>query len=418
MWTPGEYTYNEFNTFHMRVSLDIQDGLRKSNPRLEMEGAVYAILCLLDSKLEALPPDAVLLDEAEQDNLLSSAFVECFGREIVFGFVRTGRTIVIAVRSEDPSEGDEEEFLRNLSRDAMSLHYVIEDNIGDAVGISISPAFDSFAYCEQVACEALTAADFVRFAGMPALVITPQYCDNVKQIIGDRNPDHRISNYERPIISAMLNGNLAHAERIVNDLLTAHLMDPLYVFPSVRSAILNTMRTCQSLCYMDPRAFANNTPRLPLLQEAMKVCPTADKMRTLIHEYFELLASYMRQNREEEMRNERMNKIIKYIEEHIFDPLLGAPMVCDEFDMSTTYFSRIFKADMGVNFSVFLQTLRITKAKNLLLETDMSLNEIAQNVGYISSKNLFRLFKRYEGMSPSAYRQMAGKSNVPDEGEE
>ena len=93
-------------------------------------------------------------------------------------------------------------------------------------------------------------------------------------------------------------------------------------------------------------------------------------------------------------------------------------MVCDEFDMSTTYFSRIFKAEMGVNFSVFLQTLRITKAKNLLLETDMSLNEIAQNVGYISSKNLFRLFKRYEGMSPSAYRQMAGKSNVPDEGEE
>ena len=92
-------------------------------------------------------------------------------------------------------------------------------------------------------------------------------------------------------------------------------------------------------------------------------------------------------------------------------------MVCDEFNMSTTYFSRIFKEDLGVNFSVYLQTLRITKAKKLLLESDMNLNAIAQEVGYISSQNLLRLFKRYEGMSPSAYRQMAGGTYIPDDEE-
>ena len=140
-------------------------------------------------------------------------------------------------------------------------------------------------------------------------------------------------------------------------------------------------------------------------------------MRAFIHEYFEVLESNVRQNHEAEARTERMDKVLKYISNHASDPMLGAPMVCDEFNMSTTHFSRIFKENVGVNFSVYLQTLRITKAKKLLLETDMNLNAIAEQVGYNGSQNLLRLFKRYEGVTPSSYRQMAGGKYIPDEEE-
>ena len=248
-------------------------------------------------------------------------------------------------------------------------------------------------------------------------VVTPLYCQNVKDILERRTPDYRISNYERPLISAVLNNNFAHAERIVNDLLTANLIDPLCVFPFVRSNMLITMRTCQSLCSSDPRAFADEEPRLPRLQRAIMECPTEVAMRAFIHEYFEVLESNVRQNHEAEARTERMDKVLKYISNHASDPMLGAPMVCDEFNMSTTHFSRIFKENVGVNFSVYLQTLRITKAKKLLLETDMNLNAIAEQVGYNGSQNLLRLFKRYEGVTPSSYRQMAGGKYIPDEEE-
>lgn len=415
MWTPNGYTYNEFSVFGLKVSLDLQNGLMKNNPDIVMEGALYAVLCILDPDLEALSPDAIPLDE-EGRTLFGYSIIECFGRERVTAFVRAGRTIVLALRTDGTES--EEEFVREMATYAMDFHYSVEDNIGYPVSVSVSPVFDSFDYCEQVACEALTAADFVRFVELPTPVVTPQYCANVKDIVEKRNPDYHISNYERPIISAVLNDNLAHAERIVNDLLTAHLVDPLYVFPSVRPNMVNIMRICQSMCCLEPRAFADETPRLPFIQEAMRVCPTSAAMRALIHEYFELLDSYARQNREAEARTDSMNKILKYIAKNVSNPLLGAPMVCDEFNMSTTYFSRIFKEDLGVNFSVYLQTLRITKAKKLLLESDMNLNAIAQEVGYISSQNLLRLFKRYEGMSPSAYRQMAGGKADPDMEEE
>ena len=414
VWMPKGYTYNEFSVFGIKTSLDLQDGLLLSNPKLEREGALYAVLCILAANLKVLPVNAIPLDEAGRDSLTRSV-VESFGREKSFGYVRAGRTIVLMVRTEGAGGPEsEEEFLSELEAAAINFHYSVEDNIGYPISISISPIFDSFNYCEQVACEALTAADFVRFVEMPTPVVSSNYCASIKQIIGKRYPDHRIKNYERPIISAMLNENLAQAERIVNDFLTAHLMDPLYVFPSIRSNMVNIMRICQSMCCMDPWAFATEVPKIPHLQKAMSVCPVADTMRALIHEYFEHLDSYVRQNRDTEAQNERMNKILKYIYANVSNPLLGAPMVCDEFGMSTTYFSRIFKEDTGVNFSVFLQTLRITKAKNLLLETNMTLNAIAQEVGYISSQNLLRLFKRYEGMSPSAYRQMAGRTYAPE----
>ena len=418
MWKPDGYTYNEFSVFGLKVSLDLKNGLVKNNPEIVLEGALYAVFCILDPDLEALSADAILADETGKVEF-SDVLLECFGREKAFAFVRAGRTVVVVIRTEGTAGPEqEEEFAREIASGANTLHFSVEDNLGYPVAVTVGPIFDSFENCEQVACEALTAADFVRFVELPTPVVTPQYCASVKEIIEKRNPDYHISNYERPIISAVLNDNLAHAERIVNDLLTAHLMDPLYVFPSVRANMFNIMRICQSMCCLEPRAFADETPRLPFIQEAMRVCPTSAAMRALIHEYFELLDSYARQNREAEARTDRMNKILKYIAKNVSNPLLGAPMVCDEFNMSTTYFSRIFKEDLGVNFSVYLQTLRITKAKKLLLESDMNLNAIAQEVGYISSQNLLRLFKRYEGMSPSAYRQMAGGKADPDMEEE
>lgn len=415
MWMTDGYTYNEFNVFGLKVTLDLQDSLRRSNPQIELDGALYVAVCLLDRTMDALPVNTPPMDETGKAEL-SRVFVECFGRELPFAFVRAGRAIVFVVRTEAPTgpEG-EQDFLDEAVTYANHFSFALEDELGYAVSLAVSPVFDSFECCEQASCEALTEADFVRFVELPSPLVTPQYCASVKQLIGKKHPDYRIGNYERPIISAVLNDNLAHAERIVNDLFTAHLMDPLYVFPSIRSNMLSIMRMCQSMCCLDPRAFTDETPRLPLLQKEMGLCPTVDRMRALIHEYFELLDSYRRQHREAEARNERMDKILKYIYENISNPLLGAPMVCDEFNMSTTYFSRVFKEDMGVNFSVFLQTLRITRAKTLLLETDMTLNAIAREVGYIGSQNLLRLFKRYEGMSPSSYRQMAGGTYIPDE---
>ena len=56
--------------------------------------------------------------------------------------------------------------------------------------------------------------------------------------------------------------------------------------------------------------------------------------------------------------------------------------------------------------SKYIQTSRVELAKKLLLETDLSINEITEQVGYEYALSFTRLFKKYEQVSPSEYRQI------------
>ncbi|MNW14569.1 Urease operon transcriptional activator [compost metagenome] len=59
---------------------------------------------------------------------------------------------------------------------------------------------------------------------------------------------------------------------------------------------------------------------------------------------------------------------------------------------------------MGINFSDYLEDLRMTLAKELLAETELPVFEIAERVGYSSSNTFCRAFKRINGVSTSAFR--------------
>lgn len=70
----------------------------------------------------------------------------------------------------------------------------------------------------------------------------------------------------------------------------------------------------------------------------------------------------------------------------------------------TSYYSQWFQKKNGVSVQEYLQKLRLQEAKRLLRETSYSVLAIAQQVGYEQQASLTRIFKQYEGMTPSAYR--------------
>jgi len=60
---------------------------------------------------------------------------------------------------------------------------------------------------------------------------------------------------------------------------------------------------------------------------------------------------------------------------------------------------------MGMTVRSFLQRLRIEKACSLMDESDLTLSQIAQQVGYTDSKHFADLFRRHKDMSPKAYKK-------------
>ncbi|MEN9575062.1 MAG: hypothetical protein RL514_2917 [Verrucomicrobiota bacterium] len=93
----------------------------------------------------------------------------------------------------------------------------------------------------------------------------------------------------------------------------------------------------------------------------------------------------------------------QFIEEHRTEDLsLG--MLAKAVNTSTFYFCKMFKKGTGINFTDYLSRVRIEKAKNLLLNPNLRISEIAYEVGFQSLTHFNRIFKKLVGQSPTEYR--------------
>ena len=72
--------------------------------------------------------------------------------------------------------------------------------------------------------------------------------------------------------------------------------------------------------------------------------------------------------------------------------------------MNRSYLSHLFKEKTGDTFINYVNSVRLLKAKQLLKDTDKKLYTIAKAVGYDNVKYFFRVFKRYEKVTPEQYR--------------
>lgn len=93
----------------------------------------------------------------------------------------------------------------------------------------------------------------------------------------------------------------------------------------------------------------------------------------------------------------------EFINEHQTEDLrLG--QVAKAVHTSTFYFCKMFKKVTGINFTDYLSRVRIEKAKNLLLNPNLRVSEIAFEVGFQSLTHFNRVFKKILGQSPTDYR--------------
>lgn len=84
---------------------------------------------------------------------------------------------------------------------------------------------------------------------------------------------------------------------------------------------------------------------------------------------------------------------------------LSLGQVAKAVNTSTFYFCKMFKKATGLNFTEYLSRVRVEKAKNLLLNPNLRVSEIAFEVGFQSLTHFNRVFRKITGQSPTAYRQ-------------
>jgi AraC-like DNA-binding protein len=106
---------------------------------------------------------------------------------------------------------------------------------------------------------------------------------------------------------------------------------------------------------------------------------------------------------QQENEQQAIRSAKNYIAAH-YGEKLRLEDVAAKVHLSPCYLSKLFKQETEETIGEYITRVRIAKAKELLLEGDQKLIEIAGDIGYDSPSHFSRTFKRYEGVSPSEYR--------------
>ena len=103
--------------------------------------------------------------------------------------------------------------------------------------------------------------------------------------------------------------------------------------------------------------------------------------------------------------NIAVNTVISYLNNNYRNDIC-LNMAANLVSMNSNYFSMLFKRVTGMNFIKYLQKLRIEKAKELLLQQDMKVQDILELVGFVNDKYFFKVFKEFVGATPHDYKQI------------
>ena len=102
--------------------------------------------------------------------------------------------------------------------------------------------------------------------------------------------------------------------------------------------------------------------------------------------------------------NQILRKLKNYINEH-YNEDINLKMLSLICNMTPFYISRFFKDKTGKNYTEYLQEIRIGKARELLLKSDMSISEIAEKVGYSDYRVFIKMFKKCCDITPKQFKK-------------
>ncbi|MFR6329507.1 MAG: helix-turn-helix domain-containing protein [Eisenbergiella sp.] len=134
-------------------------------------------------------------------------------------------------------------------------------------------------------------------------------------------------------------------------------------------------------------------------------CPYQEKGGEISRNVDELLATF-----EAEYANSAVHasQIMEILQECYTSPDFSISVLADKFEVSIAYMSYLFKKKFDKNFSDYLWELRLAKAKDMLLNTSMPIDQISVCVGYLNVSSFRRKFKQEIGITPSQFRNGKG----------
>jgi len=209
---------------------------------------------------------------------------------------------------------------------------------------------------------------------------------------------------ERKLIAALCQGDKKEAENILNEILAVLVFNNKdhFHYIQLRGLELAVLLTRTGTNSTSATAVENNARYLRRLQGAKNMEELTGVLHGIVGSVAEQIVSFHGLPHASAMRKAEL-----YIRENLTRKIsLGE--IAKVAGLSAPYFSTIFKEEMGENLSSYVNRQRVEKASKLLLETDLSLSEIAAGCCFQDQSWFSKIFKSFTGISPGKYRRQGG----------
>ncbi len=218
--------------------------------------------------------------------------------------------------------------------------------------------------------------------------------------------DHSLlEKLQKALLEGVKSGNLPSVTERLNDIFS-HIKgtDPTGK-EYIKDFFWNTISSINNIRMSLPSV--NNDKKVEYaelsgLYGLIEKCSNADELNMILEEAARSVAAKVNSYNNKSIKL-ILRKAMEYLHLHYFEQVT-LNEIAEYTYVSTYYISRMFKREMGKNFVDCLNEIRIDKAKEMLKDVRFKTYEVAEKVGIPDSHYFSKLFKKYEGVTPTEFR--------------
>ncbi|MEG2653685.1 MAG: AraC family transcriptional regulator [Ruthenibacterium sp.] len=171
-------------------------------------------------------------------------------------------------------------------------------------------------------------------------------------------------------------------------------------FPSIKTVIISGFNDFE---------FARSALQSRTVDYLLKPINPFELKQTLEKIEAELLAALQKlAPRRDDSPAEIVKHVMEYLQ-HNYAQAIDFTQLSQQYNFSSSYLSKIFKEQSGTTPGKYLMDYRMNAAKKLLMDTNLSVKDIGEKVGFTDPFHFSKSFKSATGVSPAQYRESQDK---------
>jgi len=300
---------------------------------------------------------------------------------------------LINLKEQDDTDANKETL--RIANDAQKF---IQETFKINFNVSISNIHSTIAGISQAYQEAIEVIEYKNMVGYAEIM-------NYSEISSTKYPKNSYFypiETEYQLINTIKAGEFKKAVNILENIFTNNFSSKPSSLKIAKCFMFNLISTMLKVLDEINNLYNDNlTEELSSIDELLK-CKTTLEMKNTLVDIIRNICNYVL-SQKKHGHEELTENIVTFVKNNYNDINFSLAMIGEKFEMTPSYLSKIFMEETGEGLLDLITRYRLDKAKLLLKEKKLSVNEIAFEVGFSNSGSFIRTFKRHEGITPGKY---------------